>query len=164
VVHGRNEKATKALFAFLRALGLQPLEWVQAIRKTGKASPYVGEILDGAFRDAAAVVVLLTADDDARLKAKLRKKSDPPYERALSGQARPNVLFEAGMAFGKNPDSTVLVQVGNVKPFSDVGGRHVVHLTNAPSTRQELATKLANAGCNVNITGSDWLEEGDLSP
>ncbi len=67
------------------------------------------------------------------------------------------------MAFGRNPDSTVLVQLGDVKAFSDVGGRHVVHLSNDPTSRQELATKLANAGCNVNTSGTDWLNAGDLS-
>ncbi len=163
VVHGRNARAARDLFTFLRSLGLQPIEWVQAIRRTGQATPYVGTILDTAFREAAAVVILLTPDDDARLRANFRKSNDPVYERRLTGQARANVLFEAGMAFGRNPDSTVLVQLGDVRPFSDIAGRHVVRLSNDPTSRQELATKLANAGCNVNTTGADWLSAGDLT-
>jgi predicted nucleotide-binding protein len=158
VIHGRNTRARDVLFAFLRALDLRPIEWVQAIRRTGQPSPYVGTILETAFRDAAAVVVLLTPDDEARLRAAYRKTGDAMYEKRLTGQARSNVLFEAGMAFGRDPNSTVLVQLGDVRPFSDVAGRHVVHLSNAPTTRQELATKLANAGCNVNTSGSDWLD------
>jgi hypothetical protein len=47
-----------------------------------------------------------------------------------------------------------------MKPFSDIGGRHVVHLANSPTSRQELATKLANAGCNVDTSGTDWLTVG----
>jgi len=164
VVHGRDLEARGELFAFLRSLGLQPIEWNQAIRMTGEASPYVGTILDTAFREAAAVVVLLTPDDDVKLRKRHHKAREPEYEKKLTGQARPNVLFEAGMAFGRNPDSTVLVQLGDVKSFSDVGGRHVVHLSNTPTSRQELATKLANAGCNVDTSGSDWLTEGDLAP
>ena len=162
VVHGRNDIARNALFTFLRALGLQPIEWTQAIRRTRQASPYVGTILETAFREAAAVVVLLTPDDEARLRSIYQRRSDPLYEHRLTGQARANVLFEAGMAFGRNPGSTVLVQVGEVRPFSDIAGRHLVHLSNDPTSRQELATKLANAGCNVDTSGTDWLSAGDL--
>lgn len=163
VVHGRNEHARKGVFAFLRAIGLQPLEWNQAVKKTGQATPYVGTILDTAFREAAAVVVVLTPDDETRLQKKYRKSNDPPYEKRLTGQSRPNVLFEAGMAFGRNPENTVLVQLGELRPFSDVAGRHILHLSNDPTSRLEFATRLANAGCNVNTTGTDWLKEGDLS-
>ena len=118
VVHGRNHALRRALFSFLRSVGITPIEWRKAIQLTGKASPYVSEILDAAFREAVAVVVLLSPDDETRLKKDFQKSSDPAYEKRLAGQARPNVLFEAGMAFGRNPDSTVLVQVGDVKPFS----------------------------------------------
>lgn len=162
VVHGRNEDARKALFEFLRAVGLQPIEWTQAVKMTKEPSPYVGTILDTAFREAAAVVVLLTPDDEARLKKKYRKQGEATHETRLTSQARPNVLFEAGMAFGRNPQNTVLVQLGEVRPFSDVAGRHMVRLSNDATSRQELATKLANAGCNVDTSGTDWLNAGDF--
>ena len=162
VVHGRNETLRRAFFGFLRAVGLQPIEWRRAIELTRKPSPYVGEILDAAFREAVAVVVLLTPDDEAKLKDKFLKPHDPKFEKKLTGQARPNVLFEAGMAMGRNPDSVVLVQIGDMRPFSDIGGRHVVRLSNGAESRQELITKLANAGCNVDASGSDWLREGDF--
>ena len=70
VVHGRDTSAREAVFAFLRALGLKPLEWSQAIRLVRRGSPYVGEILEAAFREAAAVVVLLTPDDVGGLASK----------------------------------------------------------------------------------------------
>ena len=73
------------------------------------------------------------------------------------------MLFEAGMAFGRNPQNTVLVQVGPVKEFSDVAGRHIVRLGNDPTSRQALATRLANAGCNVDTSGSKWLTAGDFT-
>lgn len=158
VVHGRNKPARDALFGFLRALGLQPLEWTQAIKNTGIASPDIGTILERAFTDAAAVVVLLTPDDEARLRREYLKHNDPGYERNLTGQARPNVLFEAGMAFGRNPNSTVLVQLGELRPFSDVAGKHISRLGNDATSRTEVANKLANAGCNVITSGSDWLD------
>lgn len=163
VVHGRNVVAANELRRFLRALGLQPLEWNQAVARTRQGSPYVGSVLERAFREAAAIVVLLTPDDEARLRAPYRKANDPSYETKLTGQARPNVLFEAGIAFGANPNSTVLVQFGEVRPFSDVGGRHIVHLDDSPERRRELATKLANAGCDVNLSGVAWLSEGEFS-
>lgn len=162
VVHGRDLSARDAVFAFLRSLNLRPLEWTQALKLTKKGSPYVGEILDAAFSEAAAIIVLLTPDDDAKLRNEFITPRDPKHERNLTGQARPNVLFEAGMAFGKNPNSTVLVQLGDIRPFSDVGGRHVVHLSGSPLSRQEFATKLANAGCNVDTSGTDWLTAGDF--
>src|SRR5439155_26158937 len=105
VVHGRNENLRRSLFAFLRSIGLQPIEWRKAIELAGKPSPYVGEILDAAFREAVAVVVLLSPDDEAKLKGQFLKSNDPGHEKRLTGQARANVLFEAGMAMGRNPNS-----------------------------------------------------------
>ena len=162
VVHGRNETLRRAFFGFLRAVGLQPIEWRKAIELTRKPSPYVGEILDAIFREAVAVIVLLTPDDEAKLKDEFLKSHNPKFEKKLTGQARPNVLFEAGMAMGRNPDSVVLVQIGDMRPLSDIGGRHVVRLSNGAESRQELITKLANAGCNVDASGSDRLREGDF--
>ena len=45
VVHGRDEELRRSLFALLRALGLNPIEWRKAIQMTGRPSPHVGEIL-----------------------------------------------------------------------------------------------------------------------
>lgn len=163
VVHGRNEKLRKAMFQFLRATGVQPIEWSRAIGMTGKASPYVGEILETAFSKAQAVVVLLTPDDNAQLKPEFIRPSDPSYERKPTGQARPNVLFEAGLAFGTHQDKTILVEVGKIRPFSDTAGRHVVHLNNSNTTRKELMIKLKNAGCEVDFESSDWEAEGDFN-
>lgn len=162
VVHGRNERLRRAMFDFLRALGLQPIEWQRALSDTKTASPYIGQVLDKAFQNATAVVVLLTPDDEARLRGDLVKRSDPEYESSLTPQARPNVLFEAGMAFGHKPDATALVQAGSMRPFSDVAGRHVVHLDDSPDSRLELANKLETAGCAVDRTGRDWLASGEF--
>jgi predicted nucleotide-binding protein len=163
VVHGRNDKLREDFFSFLRALHLEPIEWSEAIRLTGKASPYMEEILDAAFKSAKAVVVLLSPDDEARLRAEFRKPNDPPHERELTSQPRQNVLFEAGLAFGYKHDRTILVKVGELRPFSDVLGRHEVRLTNDPRTRSDLAHRLQDAGCEVSLVGSDWLAVGDFA-
>lgn len=162
VVHGRNEKMRRALFAFLRSLGVQPIEWTKALAMTKKGSPYVGEVIDAAFNKAKVIVVLFTPDDEAKLKAEFIKKGDPSFERRLTGQPRPNVLFEAGMAFGRQPNTTILIQVGKIRTVSDVAGRHIVHLTNSISSRQQMIAKLRATGLAVDDIGEDWHTEGDF--
>lgn len=163
VVHGRNDKARKAMFSFLRSIGLQPIEWLEAISYTSNSAPYIGEILDHAFKVAQAVVVLITGDDYAMINPELAHKSDPEYETKPTPQARPNVLFEAGLALGRHPKRTVIVEMGQNRPFSDIAGIHVVKLSNDIKKRHELAIKLKNAGCLIDIENkNDWMHEGDF--
>lgn len=162
VIHGRNTLARNALFEFLRSIDLHPLEWSEVVQFTGKTAPYVGEILDAAFSRAHAVVVLLTPDDEARLREHLQAENDPPHEIDLTGQARPNVLFEAGMAMGRSQDRTILVELGELRSFSDVAGRHAIRINNSTPRRQELAQRLRSAGCPVNLEGTSWHSAGDF--
>lgn len=162
VVHGRNSKIRDDFFMFLRTLKLEPMEWSEAIKLSGKGSPYIGEILDIALSLSQAIIVLLTPDDEVKLKDEFISTDDPIYEKEVTAQARPNVLFEAGMAFGRNPHKTILVQVGTIKPFSDVGGRHIIRLDNSGIQRQEVANRLKTAGCSVSLDGKDWLRIGDF--
>lgn len=162
VVHGRNEQARDVLFAFLRAIGLHPLEWSEVTQATGKPTPYIGEILDTAFSRAHAVIVLFTPDDEARLKEHLWEEKEHDYETVLAGQARPNVLFEAGMAMGRNNEQTVLVELGQLRRFSDIEGLHVVRLDGSTEQLQELARRLETAGCPVNWDGIDEQSAGDF--
>ena len=162
VVSGRNEKARKAIFVFLRSIGLDPQELVEAAHATGKPAPYIGEILADAFSRVHAVVVLFTPDDEARLREPFQSDSDPPYETQLTGQARANVLFEAGMAMERDQDRTVLVELGSLRPFSDIAGRHTIRLNNSVQQRHQLAKRLQSAGCPVNLEGIDWHTDGDF--
>lgn len=163
IVHGRDSRLRDDFFSFLRALGLQPIEWSEALKLTGKPSPYIGEILDSAFKNAQAVIVLLSPDDQVRLSPELWGDIEDDNEKEFRLQARPNVLFEAGMALGTHHDRTLLVEVGQVKAFSDVAGRHVVRLSNSPDKRNEIAERLRTAGCDVSTSGNDWLRIGDFS-
>jgi len=156
VVHGRNREARTAMFIFLRAIGLAPIEWSEAVKLTGEASPYIGNVLDAAFNAAQAVVVLLTPDNIAYLRSEYASSDDDP-ETNPSPQARPNVLFEAGMAMGRDPKRTVLVQLGQLRPFSDVVGRHAVRIDGSAERRKELAQRLQTAGCDVNLTATTGL-------
>jgi len=162
VVHGRNEAARMAIFDFLRALDLKPVEWNEAIASTGKATPSIDEILDAAFDQAQAILVLLTGDDLVRLGSVYSENEEA--EVSLSPQPRPNVLFEAGMAFGRKSKRTLLVQLGDIRPFSDIAGKHIVHLDNTVEKRQNLLSRLRIAGCNVDVTHkTDWLKTGDFN-
>jgi predicted nucleotide-binding protein len=160
VVHGRNEQIRSAMFTFLQDVDLNPIEWGQALKATGKASPYIAEALEAAIRDVAAVVVLITPDDIVRLKKQFLSGHDGDEERKPQGQARPNVLFESGMAFGLHPEKTVFVTFGRVKGFTDIGGMHVVRMTNSATKRMQLVDKLQTAKADAKTEGrADWLDE-----
>ena len=162
VVHGRNDVIRDSMFDLLRSINLAPIEWTQAVELTGQGSPYIGQILDAAFDYAQAIVVLLTPDEVAYLQSCYGSGDDDP-EIQPAAQARPNVLFEAGMALGRDAERTVMVEVGELRPFSDVAGRHVVRLDNTTESRQALAQRLQTAGCEVDLTGTDWHTAGDFS-
>lgn len=162
VVHGRNMKARDAMNEFLDALKLHPIKWSEAVHATGKTAPYIGQILDAGFAMASAVVVLFTPDDDVRLRSEWHEDREPPHETTVSGQARPNVLFEAGFAMGLHEDRTVLVEFGELRPFSDIAGRHVVRVDGSEDWRQDLANRLHTAGCLVNLEGK-WRTAGDFA-
>jgi hypothetical protein len=162
VVHGRNGLLRDAMFTFLRSIDLSPMEWTRAVELTGEGSPYIGQVLDTAFDNATAIVVLMTPDEVAYLRPELGN-GDDDRETLPATQARPNVLFEAGMAMGRDPKRTVLVEVGDVRSFSDVAGRHTIRLSNDVSRRQELANRLRTAGCAVDVSGTDWHNSGDFS-
>ncbi len=163
VVHGRNDAARKSMFQYLRGLGLNPLEWSQAVEMTGEGSPYIGRVLDVAFENAQAIVVLLTPDEIAYLQPQYGDGDGDP-ETQPSAQARPNVLFEAGMALGRNAARTILVELGELRPFTDVLGRHAIRMGNGVPQRKALASRLRTAGCPVDMTGDDWLTVGDFTP
>jgi predicted nucleotide-binding protein len=160
VIHGRNEEIRRALFDFLRAIDLKPIEWSEAVSLTGTPTPQIGDILDAAMGYAQAILVLFTGDDQARLRDELLSDNDPDYERKTTPQSRQNVIFEAGLALGKYPHRTLLVKVGTLRPFSDIAGRHFIRLRNSSKSRQELAQRLKLAGCAVDLSGTDWHDAG----
>lgn len=163
VVFGRNELAKREIYAFLRAIGMSIVEWERAVAETNSGSPFVGEILDAAFRISNAVVVLLTGDDEARLRSEYCGENEVEYEKVLTAQPRQNTLFEAGMAFGLQPRRTILVEIGSLRPFSDVSGRYSIRLDNTAAKRNELAQRLKSIGCPVKLEGSDWLFAGNFN-
>ena len=104
----------------------------------------------------------MTGDDEARLRMPFRGAAEPPHESQLTPQPRPNVLFEAGLALGLHPDRVVFVQVGHLRPLSDLAGRHYLRFEDNSTFRSELRQRLITAGCEVKETGDSWLKAGNL--
>jgi hypothetical protein len=129
---------------------------------TGETAPFIGDILDAAFQQAQAVVVLLNGDDEARLRLEYYSDKMPEYEKNLTPQARPNVIFEAGLALGRFPRRTIIVEIGDLRPFSDIAGRHTIRLSNSTKSRQDLAQRLSIAGCAIDLSGTDWHQSGNF--
>jgi hypothetical protein len=163
VAYGRNIEMKKAMFEFLRALDLFPQDWKELVASTGKSSPYVGEVLDKAFSDAQAIVILLTPDDEGKMNYNYLSDRDPMHERQLTPQARQNVIFEAGIAMGHRPDRTIIVQIGEIRPFSDIGGRHTIIMDNSPEKRGDLAQRLHTAGCPTNTYSDAYFKAGNFN-
>ena len=158
VICGRNQALHKAMDTFLRALALQPIEREVAVDRTEETSPFVGSIIDAVFRNAQAIVVLFTGDDKVRLREELWNERDTDNEKMERFQPGADQIFEAGYAFGKAPNRTILVQVGDVKLFTDIEGRHIPNFTGSHSDLQALKTRLIRAGCEVEDKGSAWLD------
>jgi predicted nucleotide-binding protein len=164
VVIGRHRRLQDDIFNFLRAVGLAPLEWQQALRLATTPTPFIGEVLDRAFDKAQAIVVVFSGDDEARLRKPFLRTRDASFERMLTPQPRPNVIFEAGMAFGRHPTRTIVLEIGTIRPLSDLSGRHFVRMDSTPRARNELIARLKKAKCVMDLSGSDWLEVGNFEP
>ncbi|WP_143081820.1 CATRA conflict system CASPASE/TPR repeat-associated protein [Streptomyces qinglanensis] len=162
VVHGRELTIRAGMFAFLRALGLRPLEWESLVESTAEGSPFLGELVARGIRQAGAVVVLLTPEDTVQLHPRLCAPGDPPEETLIGMQARPNVLLELGMALAHAPARTVIVRVGAHRPIADLAGRNFIQLEDTAACRRKLAQRLRAAGAPVDDRGQDWLTEGTL--
>jgi predicted nucleotide-binding protein len=163
VIYGRDAPARHAVFDFLRALGLRPLEWEELVKATGKMAPFLSETVRVGLGLATAVVVLLTPEDVVHLHPGLREQGEPTAETEDSMQARPNVLLELGMALDAKPEGTLVLVVGEHRPVTDLGGMSYVRLTGSPECRSRIADRLKVAGCLVNAVGTDWLTAGDFA-
>jgi len=146
VIFGRNTHLRDKLYSFLKNLGLTPIDWEMAIKKTSAGTPYPGDILDVAFNEAQCVLALHTPDEFVELKSEFSKS-----EEAEKGeQPRPNVIFETGMALAKWPKRTIIIEFGNLRPFSDILGRYSVKFQDTFDNfekQKELVHRMYKAGC-----------------
>jgi Predicted nucleotide-binding protein containing TIR-like domain len=159
VIHGRDSRLRDSMFQLLRSIGLSPVEWNEAVRRTGRGTPYTGEVLDALFREAQAVVVIMSPDEHVELRADLKTENSNDNN---GWQPRPNVFIEAGIALSRSESHTIFLQIGAVREASDLTGRHSVRFDGSPTTRHSLIERLRTAGCAVSTVGSDWLRVGDF--
>lgn len=144
VVHGRDTETLTTILEYLKGIGLEPLTFDDARMLLDIGSPTILQVVDKGMAESWAVVVLVTPDDLARLP-------EEPEELARK-QARPNVIFEAGIAFGRYRKRTVLVEYEEPSMFSDLHGHYVVRLREAEGGidgLDDLRKQLKATGCEV---------------
>jgi predicted nucleotide-binding protein len=162
IIHGRNMKARDELCIFLRSLGLSPINFMD-LRASMGGTPTVAEIVERGMDQAQGVIALITADEYAAVRSDFRYAHDQPDD-IQRWQARPNVIFEAGMAFGRDRKRVIFVLLGTPKLFTDVAGIHVLRPNNDPSgDRAALRTTLSQGmGCDIEVHSTDWMRSGDF--
>jgi predicted nucleotide-binding protein len=158
VVYGRDDALNRSFFDLLHGMGLEPLEWETIVGSLGKAMPYLGDAVLNAPKLAQAALVLLSPDDIVELHPDLYGANDHQHERARGGQARPNVLFELGLAYMAYPERTVIVEVGLMRPIADLAGLNVVRFNGSAMAVRKVLERLALAGCPVDLARTDWLD------
>ena len=144
LVHGRNLAAHDAVFDFLETIGLHPLEWAELIKGTGVGTPAVTQVVGKGLENPQAVIVILSPDDEAKLRESYLQPSDAEYETSLMGQPRQNVLLEAGSALALYPDRTIIVQVGEIRPASDLAGLHILRVEDSSDFRHTVIPASSN--------------------
>ncbi|MEU4221967.1 CATRA conflict system CASPASE/TPR repeat-associated protein, partial [Actinoplanes sp. NPDC026623] len=144
LINGADDQAGEAVRGLLRALGLRPLGWDEIAARTGEPAPFLPDVLDQAFADNRAAVVLLTPDECAP---------------GAGGRSGAEVMLRAGMAVARQRERTVVIEVGT--PPGGLGGLDTVRITADPASQRRdlarIAQRLRNAGCAVDTTGTDWL-------
>jgi predicted nucleotide-binding protein len=160
VVYGRDGALAKSFFDLLYSVGLQPLEWERLVGPTGTTAPYLGDVVRMAPHLAQANLVLLSPDDIVELHPDLFQRGDHAYERAQAGQARPNVLFELGLAYMAYPERTVIVEVGQLRPIADLAGLNVIRFDGSAPAVKKVIGRLTQAGCPADTSGESWLDPG----
>ncbi len=142
IVHGRDLGARAELDRCLTSLGLAVIPF-EHIADRLAAMPVISDVLRQALADADVILVLFTPDEQAALFDPETGRFDGRDPGAARWQARANVIFEAGWAFGLRPDRTIFVSVGEVTAmFADVAGHHVIRL-DAGGGKAQLRRRLA---------------------
>jgi predicted nucleotide-binding protein len=160
VVHGRDDRLVRSFFDLLTSVGLRPVEWETLVRASGSTSPVLGQLVAAAPHLAQATLVLLSPDDVVALHSDLYGANDSPAERARGGQARPNVLFELGLAMMAYPERTVVVEIGQMRPIADLAGLNTIHFDGSGVAIKKVLDRLTQAECPVDYSGATWLEPG----
>jgi predicted nucleotide-binding protein len=164
VIHGRCAPARHEMGVFLRSLGLEPV-WFRDVRKNMGGTVHIIKVVEQGMKEAHGVLALITPDEFSALRPALRKTGESG-EIVERWQARPNVLFEAGMAYARDPDRVAFVLFGDAKLFTDASGMCIFWPTNdhGPDSDRAQLRDLLGGGmqCEIN-TKHDWMTSGDFN-
>lgn len=161
LVQGRNDQVNVALTDYLTSLDLRVLEWNEVVTLLGGGNPYIGDVIKKGMDVAAAIIVLFTPDDEVKLDSRVAV-SAKAHELETGFQPRPNVLIEAGMALAKDEQKTLIVQWGDIRPATDLGGKHLLVIGDGVQWRHDLKQRLASAGLAVHDANGRYLRAGSF--
>lgn len=147
VVHGRDMRPVEVLKRYLLFLGLHMMPWSEAVRLTGRPQPHTYDVVMAGMEHSAAIVVIFSPDDLARVKDAFSEADD--LDRTPQGQARQNVTLEAGMAFAMAPKRTIFLKSAETRDISDIDGFNWVKLDGEWDSRMDLKNRLESAGAAV---------------
>jgi predicted nucleotide-binding protein len=156
IIHGRNLKAKYAVEQFLQSLDLQVLDFEVVAADLGTA--VIGDIVRSGMKRARGIIALFTADEAAFLRPEHGGGHERDEDKGR-WQARQNVIFEAGMAYGIAQERTIIAVLGGgTKLFSDLAGVHLTYLSNDRADRSRLREKLIGLKCDVNQRTDAWSD------
>jgi predicted nucleotide-binding protein len=163
IIHGRETQLKDALKAFLISLGIEPVDF-DAVRARLAGAVTVDRVVQEGMHRTDFVIALFDPEDYSSLAPRFRGAVPTPDD--VRWQPRPNVIFEAGIAFGQNPSRILIVRTCALPPFSDLSGVHFIGLTNDRSGRETLKNTilatLTKVGCSVPAHGNGWETAGDF--
>lgn len=156
IIHGNNERIKKSLRNFLLSLGLQAVEWAEALLMAEKPDPDNSDVIRSVFEQCQAAIFVLTND---RLDV-----SFPDEVQVLRPlpQAELNILFTVGMAAAIDRNRTVITGLGNPEPFQSIPGLHITSLDNTLEKRKIFIERLRDVGCEIKTKGKAWQISGDF--
>ncbi len=163
VVFGHNTFIAYEVRAFLKIIGLLPINWNLALEYAGLVAGPPGKALQSAFSQTWAVIVLLTGDD--RILS-TNQNNNPVNTPSPTFQPRANVLFEAGMAFGdkKLANRTIVIEFAcdQLELKENLSNHHRLKLDNSLYQRQEFIHRLRTAGCIIDLHSQEWHKTGNF--
>ena len=161
IVEGKNGKETKRIEELLQnTFGLHCLTKQDVAGSTGGSS-FIGDILNVAFEKAQAVIVLLTPEENVRLRQKFWRTNEDVLETEFHPQPTQEQIFEAGYAFGKFPQRTILIRTGEIRPMSDIVGRFILSKEEVTPPAIQLRDNLLQAGCIIKDIPAEFTDQED---
>ncbi len=155
VIYGHDHDSLDGLTKFLEDLDLLVLSFddarndvVARFESESAGRPVTTyDVVEAATTRSSAVLCLLTGDERSHLAA------DPNVGFL---RPRPNVIFEAGLAFARKPTRTLLVKVGLVDDWSDLDGVQYAVFSDDEKDKERLVGWLQGLGLPVNERKRDW--------